>query len=98
MLMAAQCWCAQSLAMAQQAQPLPIQALVADDSAAIRASVTALAGVNGDGADFLLRQFVANHEDGLPGLDSALSTGKSERARRIAHLLNGSAAAVGART
>ena len=60
-----------------------------------------LALVDSDGDEFLLRllrQFMANHEDGLPGLDNALATGQSERARRIAHSLKGSAAAIGART
>jgi two-component system, sensor histidine kinase and response regulator len=59
-----------------------------------------LALVDGDGDEFLLRLlrlFVANHGDGLPGLDSALATGQRQQARRVVHSLKGSAAAIGAR-
>jgi PAS domain S-box-containing protein len=45
----------------------------------------------------LLRQFIAAHEDGMPGLDNALVTGQRDRARRMVHSLKGSAAAIGAR-
>jgi two-component system sensor histidine kinase/response regulator len=45
----------------------------------------------------LLRQFIAAHEDGMPGLDSCLVSGQRERARRMVHSLKGSSAAIGAR-
>jgi HPt (histidine-containing phosphotransfer) domain-containing protein len=44
-----------------------------------------------------LQQFIATHEDGVPGLDSSLSTGQRERALRLVHTLKGSSAAIGAR-
>jgi len=56
----------------------------------------ALAG--GDAAAFeqLLRAFVAQHADGLPGLDALLAGGQRQQARRFAHSLKGAAAAIGA--
>jgi two-component system, sensor histidine kinase and response regulator len=45
----------------------------------------------------LLQQFVASHEDGVPGLDSALATGARSQARLMVHTLKGASAAIGAR-
>jgi two-component system sensor histidine kinase/response regulator len=55
--------------------------LVADEAAYVR----------------LLQQFIATHEDGVPGLDSSLATGQRDRARRMVHSLRGTSAAIGAR-
>jgi two-component system sensor histidine kinase/response regulator len=44
----------------------------------------------------LLRRFVTEHQDGVPGLDNCLGTGQVELARRMVHTLKGSAAAIGA--
>ena len=44
----------------------------------------------------LLERFVTEHQDGVPGLDDCLATGQLEVARRMAHSLKGSAAAIGA--
>jgi HPt (histidine-containing phosphotransfer) domain-containing protein len=49
-----------------------------------------------DSFEHLLRRFIANHEDGMPGLDNCLATGQRERARRMVHSLKGSTAAIGA--
>ena len=45
----------------------------------------------------LLQQFIASHEDGVPGLDSALATGARGQARLMVHTLKGASAAIGAR-
>jgi two-component system, sensor histidine kinase and response regulator len=45
----------------------------------------------------LLQQFIAAHEDGVPGLDANLAAGHLERARRMVHSLKGTSAALGAR-
>jgi len=44
----------------------------------------------------LLRRFVTEHQDGVPGLDNCLATAQVELARRMVHSLKGSAAAIGA--
>ena len=45
----------------------------------------------------LLQQFIAGHEDGVPGLDSALAKGARAQARLMVHTLKGASAAIGAR-
>ena len=44
----------------------------------------------------LLRQFIVNHDNGVPELDACLAAGQRDRARRMVHSLKGSAAAIGA--
>ena len=56
----------------------------------------ALASGDTDACAELLRHFIADHEDGLPGLDNCLATGEREPARRLVHSLKGGAAAIGA--
>ena len=55
-----------------------------------------LVGGEADTFADLLQRFVTHYEDGVPALDNCLATGQREQARRLAHLLKGGAASVGA--
>jgi two-component system sensor histidine kinase/response regulator len=88
------------VALARPAMAQPAAAGLLDALAGIEGFEPAigLALTENQGVFFgLLQQFIASHEDGVPGLDSALATGEREQARRMVHTLKGASAAIGAR-